>query len=387
MNTLRIISDKSRYVVAALLVAFSIFVPVFVSADQLTQRSIELSSSTKSATNVTYGVEFTTPTAGAKTVVLEFCSNSPLIGQTCTVPTGMSASSATTATSGYSATGSTSRVTVTKTAAASAGDTLTFALTGITNPSAIGSLYTRILTYADGATAYTNATTLGSPSDQGSVALSITDGIAVSGDVLESLTFCVGKNTLTADCANAGSGNEPTLKLGENNGGVIALQPGVVSSGSLSTQISTNALNGAVVRLKSSATDCGGLVRAGAASNSAGCGILPALNTGVTTSSGARFGVKTNTGAAATGAANPTGVLQPFDAAGSPYYSNSAYALRYAAGNATGVTSVYGDQFLDTNGAPVNNQNMQLDFGATIANDTPAGSYSANLSLIATGKF
>jgi hypothetical protein len=30
---------------------------------------------------------------------------------------------------------------------------------------------------------------------------------------------------------------------------------------------------------------------------------------------------------------------------------------------------------------------MKITFGASIANDTPAGKYSADLSLIATGKF
>lgn len=89
MNTFRIISDKSRYVVAALLVAFSVFVPVFVSAAQLENRSIQLSNSTKSATGVTYNVEFTAPTAGAETIVVDFCRNSPLIGQTCAATRGL----------------------------------------------------------------------------------------------------------------------------------------------------------------------------------------------------------------------------------------------------------------------------------------------------------
>lgn len=54
---------------------------------------------------------------------------------------------------------------------------------------------------------------------------------------------------------------------------------------------------------------------------------------------------------------------------------------------ASGVTSTYGDQFLTTSGAPALNKNMTLTFGASAANNTPAGSYSADLSLIATGKF
>jgi hypothetical protein len=61
--------------------------------------------------------------------------------------------------------------------------------------------------------------------------------------------------------------------------------------------------------------------------------------------------------------------------------------MGYVSGDATGVTSTYGDPILDTAGAPVNNMGMPLTFGASAANDTAAGLYSADLSLIATGKF
>jgi hypothetical protein len=53
----------------------------------------------------------------------------------------------------------------------------------------------------------------------------------------------------------------------------------------------------------------------------------------------------------------------------------------------TGVTSTYGDSLLDTANLPVNNKNVQITFGASVSNLTPAGLYSADLSLIATGKF
>ena len=68
-------------------------------------------------------------------------------------------------------------------------------------------------------------------------------------------------------------------------------------------------------------------------------------------------------------------------------YSNATYALNWLIGDATGVTSTYGDPFLNTASKPANNQNMTLTFGASVTNDTPAGLYSADLSLIATGKF
>ena len=388
MNTLRIISDKSRYVVAALLVAFSVFVPVMANAAQLEDRSIQLSSSTKSATSVSYGVEFTAPTAGAETIVLDFCKNSPLIGQTCDAPTGFSASGAGVSTSGYSLGSATaSKVVVTKTVASTAGQTLNFTITGITNPSTSeDALYARILTYGTGDTAYTDGDTIGSPRDTGSVALAITDGIAVSGDVLESLTFCISGEAIDDGCVGGGASapalTAPTLKLGKDLGnGVVALQSDEVSTGSVHTQITTNAASGAVVRLKSSATDCGGLVRAGATDNTTGCGIAPALLSDVLDAdAGAKFGVKLAT------ATNGT-VSDGAYAAANANYNTSNYRMNYLSGNATGVTSVYGDDFLNTAGAPALNKNMELTFGAKAANNTPAGSYSAALSLIATGKF
>src|SRR5690606_2020028 len=109
--------------------------------------------------------------------------------------------------------------------------------------------------------------------DQGVVTISITDTIAVSGAVLESMLFCVASDEITANCANATS-NLPTLQLGEDVGGNTALVPTAVSTGILYTQLSTNAATGAVISLKSDAVDCGGMLRAGDEGN---CYIQPAL--------------------------------------------------------------------------------------------------------------
>jgi len=199
--------------------------------------------------------------------------------------------------------------------------------------------------------------------------------------VLETLTFCVAGAEIEADCTNITV--DPVLELGETVGDTVALSPGVVSEGSIYTQISTNAAGGVVVRLKSNATDCGGLLRAGAVAGT--CDISPALNTDITPANDeAKFGVKTATATATTGVTNASGTLAP--ASGS-FYNNTTYALNYINGDATGITSTFGDPFLDTNDEPANNQNMQLTFGATVNNNTPAGIYSADLSLIAVGKF
>lgn len=379
MNSFRLFDYRARRVVVsvALLLATIVpaLVPTFVGAAQVTGRSIALSSSSKAATGVTYTVNFTAVGA-AGAFVVDFCSDSPVIGEACTPPSGFSASSAASTSTGFTdVTGSTSKIIVAGTINAS--DNVSVAITGITNPSAAGPLYARIVTYdtKTDAQAYTS-TSLGTGNvDQGSVAVSITDTVGVSGAVLESMTFCAANQAISANCGDAGTtGHEPILKLGETVGSTVALDPDHLSTGDIYTQISTNAVNGAVINLKSGVS-CGGLKRVGAST----CDIAPA-GTGSFTAGTAKFGLKavaaTDTGT------NPNGTLQT-----TGNYNGSDYVLNYVAGDASGVTSVYGDPILNTNNQPANNKNMKLTFGASVANNTPAGNYSADISLIATGKF
>lgn len=356
----------------------ALLLPALAGAAQATGRSIGLSSSSVSANNVLYEVKFT-PASSAGAFVVDFCNDSPLTGQPCTTPAGFNATTAASETSGFTdVTGSTGEFVVA--GAITANTEVAVAVTGVTNPSAAGTIYARIVTYDTKANALNYASTdLGAGSlDEGAVALAITPTIGVSGTVLESMTFCVSGQAITANC---GSTTAPVLELGEQTGDVFALTSGVVSEGYIYTQITTNATSGAVVRLKSSATSCGGLIRAGAPT---ACDILPALNAGLDKDANeAKFGVKT-ADATDTAGVNANGAFVP--ASGS-IYNNLTYAFNYASDNATGVTSAFGDPFLDTDGAPANNKNMRLTFGVTTSNSTPAGSYSTDLGLIAVGKF
>lgn len=370
-------------------------VPAIVDAATVTNRSMALSSSSKSATGVTYTVSFT-PVVNADAFVVDFCSDSPVIGQTCTAPTGMVTSSATSSTVGFTnvaaVTNGGSANTLRVVGTMTAGTPVSVELAGITNPSAAGTLYARIATYA-GASATTNAEgytsanpdAVGAHSDDGGLAASITDTVGVSGAVLESMVFCAASAAITPNCANA-STNLPTVKLGTAVGTTTVLDSNSTYTGTVYTQISTNAASGATVYLKNSTTGCGGLARQGAASFAAGCGIGPALAAGVNNGD-ALFGVKTGTAAAAVGATNPNGTVRAYDSGTGAYYNSTTFKMNWVSGDATGVTSPYGDPFLDTNSAPVNNMGMPITFGASAANNTPAGSYSADISLIATGKF
>lgn len=351
--------------------------PVFVSAAQLTDRSLELDSSSAGATGVRYHFKFTAAaTAGA--AVVQFCSNTPLIGEYCDTPTGFTAAGATNVsgiTAISSATASTVKITKSITAAE-----MEFVLGGITNPSSTGTIYARILTYADASAADTYAvtdssSTLGSPIDQGSVAIAITSTVAVSGDVLEALTFCVSGSDLTGtDCATGYSA--PILTLGKNVGnGVIALDPSELSERDVFTKISTNAIGGAVVSLKSTAgvddqeDPCAGLALYGTGN----CNIAAAGTSGTFAAGTAKFGVKLTL--PVDNSTNGTIAVET-------NYDTSDYRLDGAAAIGT-----YGDTIYNTSGGSANNLNTKLTFAASSTAATPAGRYSANISLIATGTF
>jgi len=166
--------------------------------------------------------------------------------------------------------------------------------------------------------------------------------------------------------------------LGE--GSDKALASSAVSTDTNYVQLSTNAASGAIVNMKSNATGCGGMLRT---SDTSACDIGPAAS-GIAAGQ-ALFGVKlAAAGNAPNATTTPSGTLQP---AGTSSYNTSTYFMDYVSGDATGVTSAYGSPILDTDGAPVDNKDMQMTFGASISNNTPAGTYKASLNLIATGKY
>jgi len=381
----------SLFAVAALVLATITpgLVPAFASAAQLTERSVKLSNSSAEMTDVEYEVQFTresADTVGA--VVLDFCSNSPLVGSECTAPTDFDVSAAT-------ATGFTpSALTAAKDNAIVISGTfgtptVTIPLENIDNPSVAETLYVRMVTYdtTGNAQAYESDDLKTGNIDDGGAAVSITDTVGVSGAVLESMTFCVAGGLIKEDnCTTTEADNTtpaplapPTLKLGQDNGGVVALTATAFSTGSIYTQLSTNAAGGAAVYLKSG-NDCGGLKRLTATD----CDIV-AANTanGVAAQGEPRLGVTVNPTGDTTGA---FGTLQRFGA-GASFYSDSVFKLNFNGDHSVGVTSPFGDPVLDTADLPASNKNATITFGASVNNQTPAGLYANDYSLIATGKY
>lgn len=385
MNSMKVASQRIIYTVAVFAMLIALVLPAIASAAQITTRSIAASSAsiTAPAGSVSYEITFT-PAGNAGAFVVEFC-DSPLLGQPCTPPTGMNLAAATTPTAGVAIVGTSTanKVTATKTMTPTE-QTIVFA--NLTNPSVKGTSYARIATYADATTAQEyESTDVGDIIDEGGVAMAFTDNIQVSGTVLETLTFCASNVAITDNCG--ASVVAPEVNLGDqvDTTDVYAMAPGNLYEDSIYVQLSTNASGGAIVRLKSSTTGCGGLMRAGATLPDA-CGVLPALATGIDEEANeAKFGVRVDAAgdyATPAFAATSSGSLSP-----NAYYNNQDYRLNYVSGDASGVTSTYGDPFLETEGDPVTHRNMQVWFGAAVSNNTAAGSYSADMSMIAVGKF
>ncbi|MGB4761898.1 MAG: hypothetical protein WBP12_00910 [Candidatus Saccharimonas sp.] len=379
MRSFRVLGHQAKYIGAAFIMLVATFTPLLVtqvaSAAQLTDRSVQLSSSSRLATAVSY--QFTFTAEGATTdagVLVEFCTNTPLIGEACTAPDGTFSVASGNVTGGTKeGTWTANKAIIEKSIAASAN---TFTITGVANPATAGTVYARVITYASVAALGSNTTASpGTFIDNGSVGFFITDTIGVTGDVLESLTFCVSGAVIADACVTPPTST--AIVLGEEVGvstGIFALTPDAISQGSVYTHLTTNASGGAIVRLKTG-NACGGLVRAGEST----CEIAASgadTDWGETNGEGeAKFGVKVNDGVSDLGGA--TGALV---VAGD--YNNVGFNM-----NNAGVISTYGDPILTTSGAPATGQNAQLTFGASIAPNTPAGRYSAALSLIATGTF
>ena len=236
------------------------------AAGLLVNRTIEMSSSAANASSVTYTIAFKTATAGAiEGIVIEFCDNNPLINTACTYTGGQSINTSSTAlssiagpsdttTGDWSVTNASGLIILydaSSSTSVGAGVQVTIIMTGFQNPnysSCAGgtvpncSFYARLLTYTT-TWPHTNpyaATTIGTPTDEGGIALSTNQAITVTSKVQEQLTFCVYTG---ANCA-AGGGS---VILGDTQGVLYTSGPFVDKSTTYT--ISTNAINGLTVRM------------------------------------------------------------------------------------------------------------------------------------------
>lgn len=381
MTINRNLTRRPVALISAVAILFGASAPVVLTAvasaaTQVTTRSIQIGNSTVGATT-SYKVSFTPQSAGDLSLVIDFCDESPIIGGTCTVTNGVTFASSTLTASNLptgwttiATSGSTVKVAGTTTALTS-GTAYSFTITGVVNPTgtastvgATGSFYGRLYTYGTNTYGtYVSATSVGNDQEYGGDALSTVANINITATVMETLTFCASTVAPGTDCTGT---TAPTLTLG--SGSPITLGT-AVSTASAYTQLSTNALSGAVVSLKTtSSTTCSGLSRDGGATCPiAAIGAFAAMTAGSGT-----FGLNVANGTGGTGTVT----------------ANSNYgttAGSYGMGTAAPY-STYGDPIESSTGA-VANVNSALTYAANAAVTTPAGVYTTTEALIATGTF
>ncbi len=391
-------TDKLRQhvslaVVAVLLVAS--ITPLLVSKKAsayslVTERFIKMSSSANGATDVTYQVGFkpaTSTTVGG--IVVTFCSNSPIIGDACTAPSGFNSNFAALAIAnqvtlaGFSVDTTNSTVnTVVLTngtpQALTAGTALSFDLgstggsDGITNPTTTNqTFYARILTYDTDA--HAQAYPAGAPApgtgniDAGGIALSTAAQITITSKVQERLTFCVYTGV---NCAAGGT----AVALGDTNGVLDPAGPYVDKN--TQYDVATNASQGVAIRikgdtLKSGSFDVAAIGNTAAASNPGneqfGFCSYQATGTGLTPAAPYdNANCNTTTQTAGTGTPGGAGTAQ--------------FAF-----NTTNTTSTYGDTF--ANKVAGSTSSGVLAFIGNISNTTEAGIYTTTLTFIATGTY
>jgi hypothetical protein len=410
-------------VAAALTVvgAVASLLPGYANAAQLASRSIKLSDASKSGGTITSGVGSGTTVAATVSftvsngatniggIAVDFCSNSPLVGDACTAPTGFDVNKATTTVtaqnniSGFTvdaASGTNTLIISKGVASAPSGTAVTFTVgdgstTGFTNPSVTGPLYARIYTYTTqaGAQGHNTAAPTGY-TDFGGIAMSINNYVSITAKVMETLTFCASaldiSNPLSDGTTNCSFATSPSITIG-HGGPPLTLDATAVDNATVYTQLSTNATSGAVVRMRATnACANGGLSSTGGAV----CNI-PGINSGTTPAAivagTAGFGLFVSASATTNAVPTSSGTITPDSSYHDPAHITETGTpdLYYGMDTSTAgdnVTTTYGDTIMSC-ATPVSQINNHLVFGATASLTTQAGIYTGNEVLIATGTF
>ena len=378
---------------------------------QVTSRSITMSTSAPSA-QATYTLTFTPATTSATgSLIVDFCSNDPLVSDTCsfaatTVPTVSSGITSSVGTAGVLGSGSPihtiSVTTITGGFTAGTPITVTFDATPsshLTNPtitSANNPFYARVITYSTatgatsgGSTGYTPAnTTGGTPvvgsleSDYGGIALSSTNSIFVTSNVFETLSFCV----FQTSCGTA-----PALSLGAPTTNALSTTQAYVNSNAQFT-LATNAGGGVVVTMTGT-TLCrpGGSCATGASAYTISSIISGGTNPTTSAVGTEQFGMcayKNGSAAltVATQYADSINGCLPSGLTTGAYAGSSKFGLDDTTTTTTGTASAGGSQVLTSSGA-VPSVTGTLAFMGNIAATTESGIYTTTLNMVATGTF
>lgn len=345
-----------------------------------------MSSSAASASSVTYTVTFTPATTITHPdVILDFCSNDPLIGDSCTATAGTDVPNfSSAAASGWtvSTIGSNRGIKLTTSSVSfTSGTPVTITVTGVTNPSATASFYGRILTYLTGAAGTNTSVSPGTYQDYGGVALSTAANISITSKVFETLSYCV----FQSSCGTA-----PTLTLGDPTTGALSTTSAYVNNNAQYT-IATNAAGGAAVAMRgttlcrsSTPSDC----NTGSTSQYTITGI--GGSEVVSSVGNEQFGMCVDT----TGASGGLAAQAPYDDSVNAchtglttgtYSGTSKFGFNDVT-TSGGTNNASGSKILQSTGA-IPSYTGTFAFLGNIAATTEAGIYTTSLNTVATGTF
>lgn len=413
-----------------------------VQAAQITSRSLTISSAIQSATGVTYTFNFTPgQVAAVQAFTIQLCTAAVGACTTGSVPAGVNISGGSISSLGGTWQGSPSgaaKDTTTSSAGPNAVDCTksydfcytftdgtnqtqtnhTITITGVTNPSTVGTFYARITTYTT--TAYAAIV------DSGNVAAATTQTFTVNAVVQESLTFCVGSvngNSTTVESVTyalpaCGSLPGSSLSLGTLTTADVSVSPVPTSqpaNGDLNNgvaELTTNAAGGTTVSYNAVSQGSGAhaaALRVPSATCTAGTSYtdqcINSLTAGTTITAGTEdFGMAIP----GINCHNVPSVVYTCSATAhsltvqSPYYctaadagnTNGSFYNTDAGGQDAGPTTctyAWDDsgtsETVATSSGVVGGEGLILEFAATPELTTPTGSYSAEANFVATPTF
>lgn len=349
---------------SAMAMLIAMLVPSFVSAAQISTRSLAISSSAPAATGVTYSFNFTVPNTvtPVKSVQIDVCDSAVNVCTNTGSSNGFNASASTLTgqpggfgTGGVYSAASTQysfKITANATSPTAPSGVQTISFSGVTNPTATSTngYYLRITTFSD--SAYTSQV------DYGVVAAVSNNQIIVSGTMPESLVFCIG--TSGTDCTNI-IGTSVNLGI---------FSPTATAVGNSVMAASTNANSGYQITLNGTTMSSGAntIPAMGTQSaNSSAC--APICNSAIGTS---QFGSNVRANTIPVVGSNVVGVGT---GTGSGGY-NTIDAFRFFTGDT--VASVAG---------PTASNTYTNSYIVNVGGNQTAGLYTATLTYICTATF
>jgi hypothetical protein len=337
---------------------------------QMGARSLTLSTSAASASNVTYSFSFVAgSSATIKGIKFQLC-DSPLELVACNQPDSatFAGSSLSSVGGDLAATWTPSISTNTDTLSKAAGDsvttghTLTVVFTNVTNPTVSNkTFYARVTTYISDTTF-----TAGNESDFGAMAVSTANQITTTANVQESLTFCVGTSGTTCSGGSPISGSAVTLGTTAAN----VLSSSTPSGGQSVMYADTNAATGySITYLAANLASASDTITAAGA----GSGTGTAFSAGT-----AMFGINLSSGNTITGTTSGG-----ISGSGSAQAQNANYTnndkVAFVPNAATAVAN--------SNSLPTLGNLYKVSYIAQAGSTSKPGAYSTTFTYVATGTF